>query len=238
MIKKTLVALAVSGALVGCTTTPQGKSIDRANYVDLASTAAALASGASEANPLGLALIPIKTFMGYGVEKMYPNDCLARTQIAASANSIYYGAAVNNLAIVAGATGALAPVVGLAAGVTYYMMRDTIEPSVFECLPKDGPMRSFAIAYAQGDVEGIVDSFALGGADGDTVGLEAIRASYEVFFANTSNRSMVFANDTQVQTEVDGMYTLYDYEAIVVDEKITSLTYTETAEVKKTEEEK
>ena len=238
MSKKTLVALAVSGALVGCTTTPQGKSIDRANYVDLASTAAALANGASEANPLGLALIPIKTFMGYGVEKMYPNDCLARSQIAASANSIYYGAAVNNIAIAAGSSGALAPVVGLAAGVTYYMLRDTIEPSVFECLPEDGPMRSCAIAYAQGDVEGIVASFAPGGSDGDTVGLEAIRASYEVFFANTGRRRMVFANDSQVQTEVDGMYTLYDYSATVVDGKITILTYTEATEVKKTEEEK
>jgi len=222
-----LAAGLVGAVLTGCTVTPQGQSVDRANYVDLASTAAALANGASEANPLGLALIPIKTFMGYGVEKMYPNDCLARSQIAASTNSIYYGAAANNLVLAASASGAVAPVVGLAVGITYYMLRETIEPSVFECIPADGPMRSFAIAYAEGDVEGIVSSFAVGGVDGDSVGHAAIAADYEAFFATTSDRRMVFANDSQVQTEVDGMYVFYNYTADIVDGKITNLQYEE-----------
>jgi len=232
MTFRTIAAAVAVAALTACTTTPQGKSIDRANYVDLASTAAALANGASEANPLGIALIPIKTFMGYGVEKMYPNDCLARAQIAAPANSIYYGAAANNLALAASASGVVAPVVGLTVGIAYYLMRDTIEPSVFECLPSDGPMRSFAIAYAEGDVEGVVNSFTVDGVDGDSVGHEAIAADYEAFFATTSDRRMVFANDSQVQTEVDGTYTFYDYSADIVDGKIASLTYTIAGEVK------
>jgi len=43
---------------------------------------------------------------------------------------------------------------------------------------------------------------------------------------------MVFANDSQVQTEVDGTYTFYDYSADIVDGKIASLTYTIAGEVK------
>ena len=93
-------------------------------------------------------------------------------------------------------------------------------------------MRSFAIAYAEGDVEGIVSSFTVDGVDGDSVGHEAIEASYEAFFAATSDRRMVFANDSQVQTEVDGTYTFYDYSADIVDGKIASLTYTIAGEVK------
>lgn len=117
--------------IVSCTTTHQGQSVDRANYADIGSTAIALAAGGSEANPLGFALLPLKLSMGYILEKVKPDDCRARAQFTGPANSIFYGAAINNLAVAIGSS--IAPVFGIAGGILYYTYRERIEPDTYSC---------------------------------------------------------------------------------------------------------
>ena len=118
--------------LVGCGTTPQGKSIDRSNLADLGTTAIALSAGGVEANPLGLALIPAKLAMGYVVDTTYHDNCLARQQAATIFNTIYYGVSFNNLAVAVGASSA--PIVGLVGGFVYYWFKESLEPrEVYKC---------------------------------------------------------------------------------------------------------
>ena len=120
-------------ALAGCTTTPQGKSIDRAQYTDMATTGIALAfvEGATEANPLGVALIPIKTLMGWYIERNY--GCEDRVRYANASNSITYAAAANNIAVIAGGAGAAPLAIGAVAGLVYYSYHEDIEPETFKC---------------------------------------------------------------------------------------------------------
>ena len=226
-MKKIAGVIAMLVLLSGCTTTPQGKSIDRSNYVDLGSTAVALASNSNvvEANPLGLALIPLKMSMGYMIEKKYGDNCADMSFMAGGLNSVFYGAAANNLLLAASASGVVAPVVGVAVGIGYYVFREDIEPSTYECIPQDGPMRSFALSYASGDVDGVVGSFAPNGVDGDDVGHEAIRKAYEDLFSTSTNRRLWFINGTRIVAEVDGLFYHYDYTVDIVDNKITILTY-------------
>ncbi len=228
-MNKILTAGLVGAVLTGCTVTPQGKSVDRANYADMASTALALTvnSGASEANPLGLALIPLKVSMGYVLEKKYPDNCFARASGAQVLNSVFYGATVNNLAIAASASGAVPIVLGVAAGVAYYNMRYTLEPEVYECMPESGPMRTLAIAYAKGSVEGVEEAFAEQGVDAGVVGRGAIGESYGALFATSDVRRMWFLNGDTIVTQVDDHYTKYNYKVTVVDGEITDLEYTQ-----------
>jgi hypothetical protein len=115
--------------LAGCTTTQQGKDIDKANYADIASTAFALATGTGvEANPLGLTLIPLKMGMGYLAEKQLGDDCISLSEIANVSESFFYGAAVNNVLIGVGAGSPAAPILGLAYGI--YRWRN---PTQYDC---------------------------------------------------------------------------------------------------------
>ena len=228
-MNKLLTAGLVGAVLTGCTVTPQGQSVDRANYADMASTAMALVSdsGASEANPLGLALIPIKLSMGYVLEKSYPDNCYTRATGTRVLNSVFYGATANNLAIVATASGVVPVALGIAAGIAYYNMAFTLEPAAYECMPSAGPMRTLAIAYAEGSVEGVEEAFAEQGSDLGVVGRKAIGESYGALFATSSERRMWFLNGDTIVTQVDDYYTKYNYKVTVVDGEITDLQYEE-----------
>jgi len=112
--------------------TPQGRSLDRSNLADMASTVIGLTvnSNATEANPLGLALIPLKVGMGYWIDS---KPCTERVEWASVGNSLFYGLTANNLAVAASVSAA--PIIGLVAGALYYINRTGIEPGVYTCGP-------------------------------------------------------------------------------------------------------
>lgn len=121
--------------LSACTTTPQGKSLDRANYADMASTAIALTvnDNAAEANPLGYWLIPLKLGFGWAIEQKF-EDCQERAYITGKANSIFYGLSGNNLAVAAGVTLPWSLMVGGAVAYWYYWHGYHLEPDdVWNC---------------------------------------------------------------------------------------------------------
>jgi len=176
--------------LASCTTTPQGKSIDRANYADMGSTGIALATveGAAEANPLGIALLPVKLGMGKWVEHKYPDDCYKRVDIAKTSNTVFYGATANNTAIMLGLSGPAAPIVGVIGGITYFAMRNKVEPNTFDCIPPE--LQALAKAYTDGDAEAFADAFTENGSANSAYGREAIAAEYREFFATSKKRQM------------------------------------------------
>jgi hypothetical protein len=114
MIKATVLTVAL--LMGGCAVTPEGQSVDKAQMADVLSTSVALATGASEANPLGLALVPLKVMVGPVVDK-YP--CYTRRQAEQAINSVTWGAVANNLVVAAGAS--FGPVAGVAVGITYWL---------------------------------------------------------------------------------------------------------------------
>jgi len=134
---KQWVACVAVAFITGCTTTPQGKAIDRANYADIASTGLALAvvEGVTEANPLGIATIPIKLSMGYVVERGYANDCHTRVQYSKWLGTFFYGATANNISIAF--AGAAAPAVGVVVGLSYYLFGEKVDAGAFQCVPDE-----------------------------------------------------------------------------------------------------
>jgi len=116
--------------LTACSSTPQGQSIDRANYVDMSTTAAALMEGATEANPLMPWIIPVKWGMGRYVDGL---PCGDRMTVARVFNGLTYGVSANNVAIMAGASSSVALPIWAAVGIAYWVWADDLEPAVFEC---------------------------------------------------------------------------------------------------------
>lgn len=172
--------LAIALLLGGCTTTPQGKSVDRSNYADLASTGLAYATTAgTEANPLGAALIPLKLGMGKFVENKYADNCIARTDFAKWTNSFYYGAAANNLAIVLGAYSPAAIPIGIAVGTAYYRNREKIEPGTFKCIPDQPAIEKYAEGYNTRNPELLASAFTEDAVTPWGTGHEEIKAAWE-----------------------------------------------------------
>ena len=117
--------------ILSCTTTPQGKSIDGAQWSDFLITKVALAKGATELNGAYPYIIPVKLSMGYVVEKVYPDDCEIRANITAVANTITWGAVFSNAVVLA--CGTFNPLFIVVGGATYYIFKDKIEPDVYNC---------------------------------------------------------------------------------------------------------
>ena len=93
--------------VVAACTTQQGKSVATAQSIDLTTTAIGLSQGLVEANPLGIALIPVK----YGVTKYIDTrPCEEGVAIEKVTNSIIYGVSGWNLALITG----LSPIIGIA----------------------------------------------------------------------------------------------------------------------------
>jgi hypothetical protein len=90
---------------------------------DAATTAAALASpGLGEMNPLGWATVPLRLgIMQYA--KTLPREEGQPVMDAVSASG--WGAAANNLLVLAGASGVAAPIVGLAIGYAVWKSGET-----------------------------------------------------------------------------------------------------------------
>lgn len=108
----------IFSSLVGCASTPPGKSMERGHYADMASTGIAFAanSATKELNPLGWALIPIKASLSMLLEK---KNCPEDAALAKRSNTITYAVSANNLAVAASLSAA--PVVGIAAGAAYWL---------------------------------------------------------------------------------------------------------------------
>lgn len=119
---------AVAGLVIGlCAISAHAMDAEQDTQVaavaDGVSTAAALASGAIESNPLvnAAGLLPItavKIALPYLVRDAEP---ATRKTVLVGGSGIWGGAAVNNLLIVAGATGALPIIGGVLAGIWFAM---------------------------------------------------------------------------------------------------------------------
>ena len=105
--------------LGACASTPEGQSVDRAQYADLGSTAVALSQGAVEANPLMPYLLPVKLIAGQLVDD---EPCDTRIAVSKSVNSLTWGAVANNLAVAVGSTAA--PAIGAIGGLAYLFALD------------------------------------------------------------------------------------------------------------------
>lgn len=118
--------------LTGCATTDQGKSVERAQWADIGSTAWALTQdGLTEGNPLGAAVLPVKLGLGWYTEH-YIKSCKKRAEFARKANSVTYGFTANNLLRIAG-IGDAALAGGLITGIVYWIYYKSLEPNAFTC---------------------------------------------------------------------------------------------------------
>lgn len=120
MIRAALLAL----CLTGCATAQDARNAQLAGFADAGTTAGALASGAVEANPLligspaGIAgTLALKLGMVAAADRFEP---ATRATILRSNTALWSGAAFNNLALMAGASGPFAVVVGIGAGVVVW----------------------------------------------------------------------------------------------------------------------
>lgn len=113
--------------------TPQGAATDRANMHDLLSTAVGLSvqDAATEVNPLGYALIPLKVLLGRYV--IDPMPCIKRAQTAGIVNSMFHGLSTNNWAVALGALPQVSIPAGIVGGIVYYTFRTNFEPGVYTC---------------------------------------------------------------------------------------------------------
>ena len=200
-----ILAFIVWVPLSGCTTTPQGKSLDRSNYADLGSTALGLSQGAVEANPFGAILIPFKLGMGYLAENAYQDDCVARADFAGTTNSFFYGASANNLVVAGGLALGMnpvaAPLVGIAGGIAYWFKKEELEPETYAC-HGEGPLSVYVAAYNDGNADSVADSFIPMALTTDAVGRSQIASDYAEIFSNQEYRM-------QVITQGDGMAYVY-----------------------------
>lgn len=114
MIRAFVLALLIATAPAHATL---GDRAGNAALADSATTLGALALGAAEANPIGLATIPAKIGILWHC-KALPED--ERAECLSVADALWGGAAVNNVCIIAAllTAGAFAPVC-VAAGVGY-----------------------------------------------------------------------------------------------------------------------
>ena len=89
-------------------------------WADVGTTAAGLAMGATEANPLGILTLGVKAY-AYAQIKEAP--AIEQPRMWSAYGAFGWGAAANNVCIIAaiasgGAAAAICPLIGLAAGVT------------------------------------------------------------------------------------------------------------------------
>lgn len=115
-------ALLVAALLLAGCATGTRESAYVAHGADLASTGAALAQGAIELNPLGVALIPAKVITTEYIGTLPEDQQPAAYDLM---SSVMWGATANNLCVAAGMAtgGALMPLciaIGLATGITYH----------------------------------------------------------------------------------------------------------------------
>jgi hypothetical protein len=185
-------ALAFCLLLTACAQTPQGKSIEKAQYADLVSTAVGLSQGATEANPLGASLIVIKPLLGRYLETR-DNTCQNMNTVVRYGNGITYAAVVNNLAVAAGLSN---PVVyGIIGGAIYAAWN----PEEMDCnAPEDvqALIAGFVEAYNAQDAEALALHFAEDAQTPTATHRPQIEQVYQEMFA---------AHDYQI-VEVDGPY--------------------------------
>lgn len=114
---RALLVLFVALFLGACATTQQGQSVERFQYADITTTAIALTnSNVSEANPLGLYLLPIKVLAGKLVDKL---PCEDRRSVASGINGVTGMAVANNLLVIAGVSNPLLFGILIGSGVWY-----------------------------------------------------------------------------------------------------------------------
>lgn len=95
----------------------EAPSIETASILDTATTAIAINNGARELNPLGF---PVATAIKFLILIPYVNNIEDEAQRKNTSNffsSVFTGAAVNNVAVMLGAS----PIVSLGAGILTYI---------------------------------------------------------------------------------------------------------------------
>jgi hypothetical protein len=187
-----LLLTACAASLSGCAQTPQGKSIETAQYADLASTGAAIAQGASEANPLGASLIVIKPLLGRYIETT-DTTCKDLDTVVRYGNGITYAAVVNNLAVAASLSNPIA--FGLVGGAIYAAWH----PEEMDCnAPQEVQtlIAGFVEAYNAQDAEALALHFSEDAQTPTAAHRPHIEWVYQEMFA---------AHDYQI-VEVDGPY--------------------------------
>jgi hypothetical protein len=114
---KTLV-LVLTLLITGCASTPAGKSVARAQYLDITSTgiALAVAKNSSEANPLGVGLLVLKPLFPLAVDRANL-PCNQLNNTVRVINAITYGAVTNNISVAIGLASPLA--IGVVGGLIY-----------------------------------------------------------------------------------------------------------------------
>jgi hypothetical protein len=114
---KTLV-LVLTLLITGCASTPAGKSVARAQYLDITSTgiALAVAKNSSEANPLGVGLLVLKPLFPLAVDRANL-PCNQLNNTVRAINAITYGAVTNNISVAIGLASPLA--IGVVGGLIY-----------------------------------------------------------------------------------------------------------------------
>ena len=128
--------------LTGCTTTPEGKSMERSHRADMATTAWGLAiTDLSEANPLGYWTIPIRM----GLNKWVDNQPCSgkRKAIAEGENTATYYVVGQNFAVIAGLA---TPGVGGIIGMLAYISHKKNKKQTTSCFKNaDGTLNQVAI---------------------------------------------------------------------------------------------
>ncbi|MBL8387019.1 MAG: hypothetical protein JNK17_02160 [Hydrogenophaga sp.] len=117
----------LSLGLAGCAVQPAPVDALRTQAVagqaaDVATTAAGLALGAAEANPLGLATLGVKAVVAHQIRQAPADE---QPGLWSAYGAFGWGAAANNLCVVAamatgGVSAALCPLLGLAAGMSVW----------------------------------------------------------------------------------------------------------------------
>lgn len=110
--------LVLTFLIIGCASTPAGKSVARSQYADIASTGIALsvAKNSSEANPLGVGLLVLKPLFPLAIDRANL-PCNQLNNTVRVINAITYGAVTNNISVAIGLASPLA--IGVVGGLIY-----------------------------------------------------------------------------------------------------------------------
>lgn len=142
-----IAALLVAGSVYAESPNPAGDLANAGIAVDLGSTALGLSMGMSEANPLGLALVPLKFIVKDQIDKI-PNE-YERREATAQFTGMQFGAGAANLCTLAAANPVFAAVC-FAGGMAWGYMQVKAIPTETECV--DRHMAKMQEAAATGRV--------------------------------------------------------------------------------------
>jgi hypothetical protein len=142
-----LAALLLAGSAIAQSAAPMSDAANAGIAADLGTTALGLSLGAAEANPLGLALLPLKFLVKAQIDKIPEEN--QRREATAQFTGMQYGAAAANICTLAIGNPVLAAVC-FAGGLAYGYDKVKSIPTETDCVNKH--MAKFQEAVATGRV--------------------------------------------------------------------------------------